>query len=80
MAPSRPAALASAKESCASLCLGKQVSHTETDLSSQDALDCILKGIFSLDINRMEVYSSYAQALFPMVLSLRKQAVSFEVG
>jgi len=28
----------------------------------------------------MEVSSSYAQTLFPMVLSLRKQAVPFEVG
>ena len=28
----------------------------------------------------MEVSSSYAQALFPMVLSLRKRAVPFEVG
>jgi len=28
----------------------------------------------------MEVSSSYAQALFSMVLSLRQQAVPFEVG
>ena len=28
----------------------------------------------------MEVSSSYAQALFPMVLLLRKRAVPFEVG
>ena len=45
-APSCPAAQASAKESCASLCLGKQVSHTETGLSSQDGLDSRISGHF----------------------------------
>ncbi len=62
-APSCPAAQASAKESCASLCLGKQVSHTETALSSQDGFDSQISGIFSLDINRMEVSCSYALSL-----------------
>ncbi len=45
---SRPVAQASAKESGACLRLGKQVSHTETGLSSQDGWFSERSGLFGL--------------------------------
>ena len=79
MSPSYHAARATAWESYTSLHLGKQVSHMESASASYDSVNMQLEGLYSMNVNQMEVSILIVLTHFLMGLSQHNEAVQKSV-